>query len=29
MRCRLEAVQEVTERPGQLGLQVQSIIRQY
>ena len=27
--CGLEAVQEVTERPGQLGLQVQSIFGQY
>ena len=27
--CGLEAVQEVTERPGQLGLQVQTIFRQY
>jgi hypothetical protein len=27
--CGPEAVLEVTERPGQLGLQVQTIFRQY
>jgi hypothetical protein len=27
--CGLEVVQEITERPGQLGLQVRTIFRQY